>query len=602
MKSPIEKVLRETGILSDSSADAEPAPASDAEWIRRFQRVSQPSFVTDHAPDSPHQRCDEVADEAGAGELRDRLVLAADSQDLAPLVGLLGNRVVFHRCWPNSQFLAIASSRMGRDRSDQAAWIRSLRAACSQATDRGSVLLVVRGTSTEPFVLRCHELLGIDACVVSISTKRSVCEWLRNDIVDRLPNVALDRQQNVAPKQVDREASFAKRPFAEILISPPIDGAFGQSADTIGQTVANLDTSTIAHADAALAAIGHRLIVLSTRSGGNWHRLLRWRLASAQFAPATTCVAVGDPRTPRAVSDELLASGAVGWTVWPKAGRESSSTSDDLRSDDRRPDGRRLERRVMRKSADSCGNRSASSMTASQNAVSPSLGGPSLGGPSLGGPSLGEPETGAAAPRHKIQFEAFLTHCTRRCDGPWPNQSEQAYLDDLIFERHGADHSPLAVLQRILIMKCLLGSSESIRGETPVVSFTAVPLPELKQLRVFRPHRGRWDFEPYGICIRRSWVMQHNGKPVTYASRVEWESMPHSERLFCHIDATTTKSGNRIDWTVEQEWRTLGDLDLTDLPPDDAFVFVPSPADAAVIARVSSWPVVALSDLETCDE
>ena len=150
-------------------------------------------------------------------------------------------------------------------------------------------------------------------------------------------------------------------------------------------------------------------------------------------------------------------------------------------------------------------------------------------------------------------------------------------------------------------MRRLLASDESIRGTTPVVSLTQVPLDELHQLRVFRPHRGHWDFEPYGICVRREWIKRCGGRPVRYASRTIWDSLTEMERLFYQLDVSVTKAGNEIDWTVEQEWRVIGDLTLAPLSPQDAFVFVPTVDEAASILEFSPWPVVPLSAIQPVD-
>ena len=291
-------------------------------------------------------------------------------------------------------------------------------------------------------------------------------------------------------------------------------------------------------ADCALAAMSDRLIILSARRNGNWDRLVRWRLKSKEFGIGTTLLALGARLTTNHVRDELLAAGTVGWTL-----RDST---------------------VQR----SCDSTAKLSSAPSQTIFS-----------------------------SRIEFDGYLAHCTRRRDGPWPNQSEQAYLDDLILEKDDADHTPLATLTRIMSMKCLLGSSDSIGGDTPVVSLTAVPLDELHQLRVFRPHRGRWDFEPYGVCIRRSWIEKQNGKPVRYASREEWDRLSRTERLFWHLDLTKTSSGSEIDWEVEQEWRVVGDIDLGGLSADDAFVFVPTLEESHAIGETCPWPIVVLSEL-----
>ncbi len=187
----------------------------------------------------------------------------------------------------------------------------------------------------------------------------------------------------------------------------------------------------------------------------------------------------------------------------------------------------------------------------------------------------------------------YLTHCTRACAGPWPGQSNDDYLDSLFDASGDADHSALATLSRIVAQRRLVASSRTIRGRFNVVSFTAVPLDDLARLRVFRAHRSRWDFEPYGLCLRRDWLARRGARPVRYGSDADWHAAADSDRPFFQlVRSSTSAAGSRaIDWRVEAEWRHVGDLDLSELPANDGFVFAPNQAEAERLARISPWPV-----------
>ncbi len=237
----------------------------------------------------------------------------------------------------------------------------------------------------------------------------------------------------------------------------------------------------------------------------------------------------------------------------------------------------------------------------------------------------------------------YLTHCTRRTDGPWPGQSEESYWDDLLWDRPESDHGPLATLLRIVLSRSMRGSSKAIRGGVPVVCWTEVPGPELPKLRVYRKHRVRWDFCPYGICIERSWLEQQGARPVIYAPPSHWNQLSPQDQPFFQavhfrrsgppstnsgaasseaatsraatpgtvnsgtiglgpvvsqeIEAESQGNSGGIDWRTEREWRTLGDLSLDGLPPDRGFLFVHSEAEAAVMAPASPWPVFTIGEL-----
>ncbi|MFW6170243.1 MAG: hypothetical protein ACODAD_07115 [Planctomycetota bacterium] len=205
----------------------------------------------------------------------------------------------------------------------------------------------------------------------------------------------------------------------------------------------------------------------------------------------------------------------------------------------------------------------------------------------------GTTHSGAAViPMRQLAVADYLTHCTRGAAGPWPDQTVEAYHDALILDREEADHSALATLARIAAQAKLLATSRAIRGGARVVCFTAVPLQQLKNLHTFRAHRGRWDFEPYGICISRNWLQRQGTRMVRYGTQSLWDKLAPSERPF--FQRRRGGKHDQIDWSVEREWRHLGDVDLTDLPSDAATLFVPTVDAARWLSPLSRWPVTVL--------
>ena len=194
----------------------------------------------------------------------------------------------------------------------------------------------------------------------------------------------------------------------------------------------------------------------------------------------------------------------------------------------------------------------------------------------------------------EVVADDHLIHCTRHAAGPWPDELVDDYHDALILGRDDADHGALATLARVVRGRKLLASSQAIRGGTPVVCFTAVDLLQLGTLHAFRAHRGRWDFEPYGICIERRWLETRGTRRVRYGDASLWDQLAPSERPF--FQKRRGGAGGQLDWTVEREWRHVGDIDLTDLPPDAAVLFVPTMEEARQLNQLSCWPIVSLED------
>ena len=282
-------------------------------------------------------------------------------------------------------------------------------------------------------------------------------------------------------------------------------------------------------ADRAVAYLSDHLHVLHLRRNGHWHHLLRSRLSEPAL-PANT-VYFSSHSMPPKLANELVSMGA-------------------LESQPNIP-------------------------AASADAAQPKR--PTTHPLVTAMPAIG----------------SYLIHCTRRCDGPWPGQSEADYYDSLLLGLPSSHRSALAVLTRIVCQRRLLASAVTNRAGRRAVSFTAVPLPKLPALRKFRPHRARWDFEPYGIGIKRPWLTRRGTKPVIYGEDACWNQLSESEQPFFQKSRSDGKSP--VDWTSEKEWRHLGDVDLRSLPHHAAFVFVPDYQAAVQLAPHSPWPVFILN-------
>lgn len=299
--------------------------------------------------------------------------------------------------------------------------------------------------------------------------------------------------------------------------------------------------------DRAVVAWADQLFISYLRPGGNLETLVRQRLMHSQCAEAnherpSVFVALGPQLVPSPLAEQLLNLGAIGWILLPP----DRSENDPL---------------VVR------------------NDPVPSY---------FPVPAAISWETVPRIPWSGA--ESYLTHCTRGPAGPWPEQTEQEFLDELLDPHPPAERSALNALVRIIEMQRILGSAAGLRGGTAAVCFTAVPLTALRSLRIYQPQRKCWNFEPYGICIRRDWLVANGTREVIYGDEETWHTLPEVDRPF--FQRRGTRRGNRPrDWTREREWRHLGDVDLSGVPRSAAVVFVAALHEVELIARVSRWPV-----------
>lgn len=199
----------------------------------------------------------------------------------------------------------------------------------------------------------------------------------------------------------------------------------------------------------------------------------------------------------------------------------------------------------------------------------------------------------------KNEQSEFLTHCTRGPTLTGLRITDRDDLDEILFGLGDALDSPLRTLLRILSMMTIRGSRLGIRGGFSMVGFTEHPFLALDQLRTFRGHRHRWDFEPYAILVRKNWLESHGCRPVVYGDNADWASLPASSRPFYQVRKTSRLARKTIDWSGEREWRYPGDLDLGRIPARDLRVIVPSWDEAVQVARVFSGNIGVLLETQT---
>lgn len=190
-----------------------------------------------------------------------------------------------------------------------------------------------------------------------------------------------------------------------------------------------------------------------------------------------------------------------------------------------------------------------------------------------------------------IDATKYVAHYTRRQRGAWLDESAAKYLDSLLLGESNRHRGALATLQRIVVQQQLIADNRLTRDESRVVCFTNRPLTDFRRLRFFRSHLARWDFEPYGIAIERDVLAALGGHPVVYGDDSVWEQLDSSKRPFFQ-----RRAGARTDWSIEAEWRIVGDLDLRLLGEEDAIAFVATHDDARHLASFCRWPVVVLND------
>ncbi|TWT64698.1 hypothetical protein [Allorhodopirellula solitaria] len=216
---------------------------------------------------------------------------------------------------------------------------------------------------------------------------------------------------------------------------------------------------------------------------------------------------------------------------------------------------------------------------------------------------VGESERGDEAPlgvdRPSIAWSEFLVHCTRAAAGPWPGQTWAKYRDDLLFANPAsAARDAIDALCRIVRGQRLVAGAVTSERTEPVVCFSAVELPRLLAGRAYRSHLHRWDYEPYGIAIKRDAASRLGVQPVIYGDRELRNELDLDQRFRFQSVGTT------YDWTSEQEWRCGADMDLSRLGKSEVFIFVPDENSARRVGSCNPamWPIVRLDQFPAAEK
>ena len=311
-------------------------------------------------------------------------------------------------------------------------------------------------------------------------------------------------------------------------------------ADTSHELHADDRNGQLPIRDTTLVLAGERIVTLSCRAAGQIEHLLERHLQDEKHEAPVLLAAVTESEID-AVSDSLVSLGAVPWLL----NRDEADTVD--------------------------GQLTNSNTPSSQENCCESL-----------------PRSVSDGP---LQVpDEWLCHWTRPRHGAWIEQRDEEFLDELILGCRTADRSAFAALLRV-VEQCQIQASQSVHDASKTVSFTAVPLAEFRHRRIYRKHKFRFDFEPWGIAVRKSALEEFGGRPVTYVDRDRYGDAASDDRCFQQL---RFDAANRIDWSQEREWRYEGDLDLSRFNAADVTAFVDSHDEATTLRVAAPWRVLQL--------
>ncbi len=439
----------------------------------------------------------------------------------------LGNRILI---WPDGipphRRISIVSSRLRRRLDLESWWFDLLRTTVLRCDGGTDILCAVNDSTAFEATVRASELFGRPLLRFQIPSASSV---LAQADMEAWRDDVVERSK----ADSTRQKSVEQQPVWSAIVSPELIAAGDCPVEEKTGDMLPL-------ADRLMFAAADRLHVLSCRKCGNLAGLLKVHCQDQDRHHIPVLIASDEqgriPESIRGLPDRW-----VPWLVRPFS-KDIVNSSDDS---------------------------------------------PAVHTAAPGGTTSLLKQTTNRASSPLSQPSDWLLHWTRPSPGPWPGESRTEFLDSLILGCETKDRSALAALLKIISDGVLRASREGIRGGHAVVSFTQVPLNGFRARRVFRKHRQRFDFEPWGLAIRRSALVAAGGRPVVYGYEADWTKLPSAEHPFFQ----KATSGGSTDNLAEQEWRVASDLNLRSLPPESVGVFTDTAEAAALIRRHCVWDV-----------
>ncbi|MCY2973515.1 MAG: hypothetical protein NTW52_02485 [Planctomycetota bacterium] len=452
------------------------------------------------------------------------------------------------------RWLAIVASHRQSNRETSSAWREAIESAMRRCGAEELTLLLCRETPLGDYLLHAAKRFELSILELLIPPPHeSYSNWeSKNRSLHKLANGPPDSQ-------------------AILRISPLIEEPLRAGGN---RNIVSLDNTDVQGplADVAMIALADFVHAIDVRKNGRVDRILRHRLTASIHQLGSVAVDLTPPAEDAPRSNtmmELMDLGAIGWYRPSKYDLPSPMVSAD------------------------------EPIISAQESLIPNRDDRQYNSPSRVGSRANQAFSPVFSNRLVTSKTigpvdsqwSYLTHCTRSPNGPWPDQSLAGYYNEMLTE---VDHShPLDALIRILEQQRLIATSYLKRTDVATVSMSEVPLQELLSRRNFQRHLHRWDWEPYGICVRRSWLTQRGCRPVAYGTKFDFQKLPREDQPFFHVIPDGTA------WKEEREWRIAEDLRLADIPAKDAFVFVPSVSEGRRVSSISRFPVMIV---ESCIE
>ncbi len=182
----------------------------------------------------------------------------------------------------------------------------------------------------------------------------------------------------------------------------------------------------------------------------------------------------------------------------------------------------------------------------------------------------------------------WLAHFTRSSRGQWPGERSVDYYLSILRSTNEYSHSARQSLRRILSQGNIYGSNKNIRSHDFVAGFTLLGAENAQEMFRYRSNLKNPYFEPYGIALTLPYARSLGLQPVVYGDTDIYDLLPQSSKPLYQC------VGKESRWLREQEWRYLGDFDVSNLDPKCTRIIVANEEDRKHLGAAFPYPVVTI--------
>ena len=183
----------------------------------------------------------------------------------------------------------------------------------------------------------------------------------------------------------------------------------------------------------------------------------------------------------------------------------------------------------------------------------------------------------------------YITHWTRTHQGPWPGESKHDFYGRLLNSGSEYPNNAFNTLKNMIKKKKIYASSKRIRKSIRCIGFSdRDPESMLKWMR-WLPKRVGWNFEPYGIAIKKEAAVKVGIRQAIYGDDELYEKLPENDKPYFQ-----SKGMKNVDWSEENEWRKIGDLALIDIPGKDLAFIVWKKNEALELSNSIDTKIISL--------